>query len=80
MHFNLFNDHLSQVIYSHWMSGALVPRSHVLHNKLEENATGECIFCVDLRSLNNRIICAKGVPCVSQNIVMSSVKASKEQI
>lgn len=60
MHFNLFNDHLSQVIYSNWMSGAQVPRSHVLYNK-PEDTPGKCMFWLDLPSLSTRIIFAEDV-------------------
>lgn len=61
MHFNLFNDHLSQVIYSNWMSGAQVPRSHALYNKPGENTPGKCMFCLDLPSLSTRIIFAEDI-------------------
>lgn len=61
MHFNLFNDHLSQVIYSSWVSRALVPKSQALHNKLGENTAGKCMFCVDLPSLNTAIVFAEDV-------------------
>lgn len=61
MHFNLFNDHLSWVIYSSWMSGALVPRSHAVHKRLGENTTGKRMFCVDLPFTNTTVIFAEDI-------------------
>jgi hypothetical protein len=52
MHFNLFNDHLSWVIYTSWMSGALVPRSHSLNNKPGGDTTIRCMLCVDLNGIS----------------------------
>lgn len=43
------------------MSGALVPRSHALYDKLGENTTGRCTFYVALPSLNVTIVPAKDV-------------------